>query len=72
MVASLERLDALVFTGGIGENSTLVRSLVLGRLASPARPKTLPPTRGTAATPAGASAVPGPPWRWSCRPMRSC
>jgi acetate kinase len=32
MVVSLERLDALVFTGGIGENSSLVRSLVLGRL----------------------------------------
>jgi Acetokinase family len=32
MVASLERLDALMFTGGIGENSTLVRSLVLGRV----------------------------------------
>jgi len=32
LVASLERLDALVFTGGIGENSSLVRSLVLGRL----------------------------------------
>jgi acetate kinase len=32
LVVSLERLDALVFTGGIGENSVLVRSLVLGRL----------------------------------------
>jgi acetate kinase len=32
LVPSLERLDALVFTGGIGENSSLVRSLVLGRL----------------------------------------
>jgi acetate kinase len=32
LVASLERLDALVFTGGIGENSSLVRSLVLDRL----------------------------------------
>jgi acetate kinase len=32
LVVSLERLDALVFTGGIGENSSLVRSLVLGRL----------------------------------------
>jgi acetate kinase len=33
MVVSLERLDALVFTGGIGENSAEVRSLVLARLA---------------------------------------
>jgi acetate kinase len=32
LVTSLERLDALVFTGGIGENSSLVRSLVLSRL----------------------------------------
>ena len=32
MVVSLERFDALVFTGGIGENSSPVRSLVLGRL----------------------------------------
>jgi acetate kinase len=32
LVTSLGRLDALVFTGGIGENSVMVRSLVLGRL----------------------------------------
>ena len=32
MVAGLERLDALVFTGGIGENSADVRRRVLGRL----------------------------------------
>ncbi len=32
LVASLERLDALVFTGGIGENSAVVRRLALGRL----------------------------------------
>jgi acetate kinase len=32
MVVGLQRLDALVFTGGIGENSAIVRSLVLGRL----------------------------------------
>ena len=32
MVVGLERLDALVFTGGIGEKSTEVRSLVLARL----------------------------------------
>jgi acetate kinase len=33
MVVGLERLDALVFTGGIGENSAGVRRLVLARLA---------------------------------------
>ena len=32
LVTSLARLDALVFTAGIGENSALVRSLVLARL----------------------------------------
>jgi acetate kinase len=32
MVADLERLDALVFTGGIGENSAEVRGRVLARL----------------------------------------
>ncbi|HLY84482.1 MAG TPA: propionate/acetate kinase, partial [Acidimicrobiales bacterium] len=32
LVVGLQRLDALVFTGGIGENSALIRSLVLGRL----------------------------------------
>jgi len=32
LVVGLQRIDALVFTGGIGENSALVRSLVLSRL----------------------------------------
>ena len=32
LVVGLGRLDALVFTGGIGENSPVVRSMVLGRL----------------------------------------
>ena len=32
LVVGLERLDALVFTGGIGENSAVVRSMVLSRL----------------------------------------
>jgi acetate kinase len=32
LVVGLGRLDALVFTGGIGENSALVRSLALARL----------------------------------------
>ena len=33
LVTGLDRLDALVFTGGIGERSVEVRSLVLARLA---------------------------------------
>ena len=32
LVVGLERLDALIFTGGIGENSAMVRSMVLSRL----------------------------------------
>jgi acetate kinase len=32
LVTSLDRLDALVFTGGMGENSAVVRGLVLARL----------------------------------------
>jgi len=32
LVVGLQRLDALVFTGGIGEKSPVVRGLVLGRL----------------------------------------
>jgi acetate kinase len=32
LVTSLDRLDALIFTGGIGENSAIVRSQVLARL----------------------------------------
>ena len=35
LVTSLDRLDALVFTGGIGENSVTVRSLVLGLAGLP-------------------------------------
>ena len=33
LVVGLQRLDALVFTGGIGENSAVVRSLVLRQLS---------------------------------------
>jgi acetate kinase len=32
LVVGLQRLDALVFTGGVGENSTIVRGMVLARL----------------------------------------
>jgi acetate kinase len=33
LATALPRLDALVFTGGIGEHSASVRSAILGRLA---------------------------------------
>ena len=32
LVVGLQRFDALIFTGGIGENSAVVRSMVLSRL----------------------------------------
>jgi acetate kinase len=32
LVVGLQRVDAVVFTGGIGENSAVVRSLVISRL----------------------------------------
>ena len=32
LVVGLQRLDALIFTGGIGENSAVIRSMVLSRL----------------------------------------
>jgi len=34
VATSLPRIDALVFTGGIGENSAAIRSAVVGRLAA--------------------------------------
>ena len=33
LAVPLERLDAVVFTGGVGENSAVVRSVVMRRLA---------------------------------------
>jgi acetate kinase len=33
LAAGLERIDALIFTGGIGENSAVVRSITLEHLA---------------------------------------
>jgi acetate kinase len=34
MTTALERLDAIVFTGGIGEQSTATRARICGRLAT--------------------------------------
>jgi acetate kinase len=52
---SLSRLDALVFTGGIGENAGPVRSRIVGRLAVLAMDAVLSDTTEDAAlTPAGA------------------
>ena len=71
LVTSLDRLDALVFTGGIGENSAIVRGLVLAASASSAWPRTRRPTPGTAGPPAAGSAVPARSRRSWCRPTRS-
>jgi acetate kinase len=48
LATSLERIDALVFTGGIGEHSALVRARVCARLALLGLPDTLLPTDGDA------------------------
>ncbi len=45
LATSLERLDALVFTGGIGEHSALIRSRVCARLQR-ARPSRFPAACG--------------------------
>jgi acetate kinase len=72
MVASLERLDALMFTGGIGENSTLVRSLVLGRVGFLGLAEDPAANTRHGRDTGGRVSRPGTAWRWSCRPMRSC
>jgi acetate kinase len=53
LATSLARLDALVFTGGVGEHSALIRSRVCERLGLLGLPETL--------LPADSDAVIGPP-----------
>ena len=53
LVVGLQRLDALVFTGGIGENSAVVRSLVLSRLDFSAWLRTSTPMPTMAGGPGG-------------------
>jgi acetate kinase len=48
LATSLDRLDALVFTGGIGEHSTLVRTRVCARLSLLGLPESLLPAEGDA------------------------
>jgi acetate kinase len=57
LATSLERLDALVFTGGVGEHSTLVRSRLCARLSVLGLPDSLLPADGDAVI---APADPGP------------
>jgi acetate kinase len=48
LATSLERLDGLVFTGGIGEHSALVRSRVCARHSVLGLPDSLLPADGDA------------------------
>jgi acetate kinase len=48
LATSLDRLDALVFTGGIGEHSALVRERVCARLSLLGLPGSLLPADGDA------------------------
>jgi acetate kinase len=56
VATSLERLDALVFTGGIGEHSATVRQAIVERLAT-----LHVPTRLVAATGGDGVLTEGPP-----------
>ncbi len=54
LATSLDRIDALVFTGGVGEHSALIRSRVCARLSLLGLPHTLLPADGDAViAPAG-------------------
>jgi acetate kinase len=48
LATSLDRLDALVFTGGVGEHSQLIRTRVCRRLGLLGLPHTLDPADGDA------------------------
>jgi acetate kinase len=75
LVVGLQRLDALVFTGGIGENSAVVRSLVLSRLGFLGLAEDASANADHGRRTGGASAwFPGPARSWpsSCRRTRSC
>jgi acetate kinase len=48
LAMSLDRLDALVFTGGVGEHSALIRGRVCSRLTVLGLPETLVPAEGDA------------------------
>ena len=74
LVVGLARLDALVFTGGIGENSAVVRSLVLSRLgflglAEDAHGQRRPWPGNRRAHQRGSG--PARSWRSSCRRTRN-
>jgi len=60
LVVELERLDALVFTGGIGENSAVVRGRVLSRLGFLGLAEDSEANAGHGRDTAGRVSLPGP------------
>jgi acetate kinase len=72
LVVSLDRLDALVFTGGIGENSAVVRGLVLARLGFLGLAEDTEANARHGRDTGCRISRPGRCWRWWCRPMRNC
>ena len=71
MVVGLGRLDALVFTGGIGSTAPRCAAGYWPGSGSWAWPRTPRPTPSTAARRAGASAWTARQRPWSCRPTRN-
>ena len=71
LVTGLERLDALVFTGGIGKNSPVVRGLVLRRLRFLGLAEDPRRTPNRAGPPGAGSAAPARSRRSWCRPTKA-
>ena len=71
-MVGLERLDALVFTGGIGENSPVVRGLVLAQLGFLGLAEDVAANAAHGRDTGGRISRPARRWPWSCRPTRSC
>jgi acetate kinase len=60
LVVGLQRLDALIFTGGIGENSTTVRSMVLRQLGFLGLTEDVQANAGHGRRTGGRISLPGP------------
>ena len=71
MFVSLGRVDALVFTGGIGENQAEVRAQIVELLAFAGFSLDPPRTRSTGARSTAGSRAARARWRPSSRPTRS-
>jgi acetate kinase len=68
LVVGLQQLDALVLTGGMGENSAVVRSLVLGRLSFLGLAEDVDTNADHGRHTGGRVSLAGPAWRSSYRP----